>query len=70
MRRLCALVLVAALAAMGVPASAHEPGRIELRGMTRALRWAEEEARKRRSIFTLYAVMDRGGSEGMLWLAG
>lgn len=35
-----------------------------------ALDWANSEARERQSIFTIYAVIERGGREGMVWLAG
>jgi hypothetical protein len=50
--------------------AANENDMLDVRDVVEAVRWAEEEARRRGSIFTLYAVMDRGGSEGMLWLAG
>jgi hypothetical protein len=32
--------------------------------------WAEEEARRRRAIYTLYAVIAIGDEEGLIWLAG
>jgi hypothetical protein len=35
-----------------------------------ALRWADEEARNRNAIFTLYAVSNRHDREGLIWLAG
>jgi hypothetical protein len=32
--------------------------------------WANAEARRTRSIFTLWAVIDYSGRRGMIWLAG
>jgi hypothetical protein len=50
--------------------AATENDMLDVRDVVEAVRWAEEEARRRGAIFTLYAVMDRGGQEGQLWLAG
>ena len=50
--------------------AANENDMLDVRDVVEAVRWAEEEARRRGAIFTLYAVMDRGGQEGQLWLAG
>lgn len=50
--------------------AANENDLLEVRDVVEAVRWAEEEARRRGGIYTLYAVLDRGGSEGMVWLAG
>jgi hypothetical protein len=32
--------------------------------------WAEEEGRRRRAMYTLYAVIPTGDGEGLVWLAG
>jgi len=50
--------------------SANEIDLLDVRDVVEALRWAEEEARRRDSIFTLYAVVDRGDGEGLVWLVG
>lgn len=50
--------------------SANENDVIAAADVLDALTWATEEARERESIFTLYAVVDVGGREGMIWLAG
>jgi hypothetical protein len=51
--------------------AASEYDIVEARDVVEALHWAEEEARKRGSIFTLNAVVGRSRDrDGLVWLAG
>jgi hypothetical protein len=43
---------------------------LDARDVVEVLAWADAQARARESIFTLYAVVDYGGREGTVWLAG
>jgi hypothetical protein len=36
----------------------------------RVIEWAEDEARRRASTYTLFAKVDHGESRGLVWLAG
>ena len=38
--------------------------------LTEVLDWANDEAQKRRAIFTVYAVIEHSGHAGFVWLAG
>ena len=49
--------------------AANENDVLGARDVIEVIQWAEDEARRRNNIFTLYAVIDKGG-EGMVWLAG
>jgi hypothetical protein len=49
--------------------AAQENDVLDVPDVVEALRWAEGEARKRRAIFQLFAVVDLN-RQGMVWLAG
>jgi hypothetical protein len=50
--------------------AADENDVIGAQDVREVIAWADEEARSRKSTYTLWAVVARGSDVGMVWLAG